>query len=58
MLSKGKHNEHLHLCVTLSRVEVCVDILAQSETMVPVLYNPAFGFASGEPCPGARVCVM
>lgn len=26
---------------------MCVDILAPSEAMTPVLYNPACGFASG-----------
>lgn len=44
---------------TLSRAEcVCVDILAQSEAMTPLLYNPACGFAFGEGrgggCPEAR----
>lgn len=29
--------------------KACVDILAQSEAMTPLLYNPACGFASGEP---------
>lgn len=35
--------------VTMSIAVVCVDILAPSEAMTPMLYNPACGFASGEP---------
>lgn len=33
---------------------MCVDILAQSGAMTPLLYNPACGFASGEERGGGR----